>query len=196
MASGFITVLAAYVNHHKITEDNCVLSCHGYMRAINLHGALWGEDQYQQERVNVGRNYSLVTALTNVEAVDVATGSINSCVRQLTFPDRDPRDCPKGLTDLTHVIGELHDNVWSHGKSTGFSLHNVRLYPTLKKRALFRIFFGGLWVRFLRELRRAGIPGIETHQMRSHGVFKRDIHLSMLICRMIGHSSFPGLYWG
>ncbi|MCF3290987.1 hypothetical protein L1027_25035, partial [Escherichia coli] len=162
---GFITVLAAYVNHHKITEDNCVLSCPGYMRAINLHGALWGEDQYQQERVNVGRNYSLVTALTNVEAVDVATGSINSCVRQLTFPDRDPRDCPKGLTDLTHVIGELHDNVWSHGKSTGFSFAQRSAVPhTQKKEHYLEFSLADCGLGFLRELRRAGIPGIETHQ--------------------------------
>ena len=60
---GFITVLAAYVNHHKITEDDCTLPSPEYMRAINLQGALWGEDQYRQERVNVGRNYSLVTEI-------------------------------------------------------------------------------------------------------------------------------------
>ncbi|WP_230852450.1 hypothetical protein [Enterobacter asburiae] len=126
---GFITVLAAYVNHHRIAEENCTLSSPDYMRAINLQGALWGQDQYQQERVNVGKNYSLVTALTNVEAVDTATSSINSCVRQLTFPERDPRDYPKGLTDLTHVIGELHDNVWSHGKSTGFSFAQRSAVP-------------------------------------------------------------------
>ena len=153
------------------------------MRAINLHGALWGEDQYQQERVNVGRNYSLVTALTNVEAVDVATGSINSCVRQLTFPDRDPRDCPKGLTDLTHVIGELHDNVWSHGKSTGFSFAQRSAVPHTQKKEHY--------LEFSENCGELVYPELRLTRMRSHGVFKRDIHLSMLICRMIGHSSFP-----
>lgn len=162
---GFITVLAAYVNHHKITEDDCTLPSPDYMRAINLQGALWGEDQYQQERVNVGRNYSLVTALTNVEAVDIATSSINSCVRQLTFPDRGPTEYPKGLTDLTHVIGELHDNVWSHGKSTGFSFAQRYAVPYTQKREHFLEFsLADCGFGFLRELRRAGIPNIETHQ--------------------------------
>ncbi|HCT7709182.1 TPA: hypothetical protein OT801_003275 [Morganella morganii] len=162
---GFITVLAAYVNHHEITEENCTLSNPDYMRAINLQGALWGEDQYQQERVNVGRNYSLVTALTNVEAVDVATSTINSCVRQLTFPESDPREYPKGLTDLTHVIGELHDNVWSHGKSTGFSFAQRSAVPYTDRREFFLEFsLADCGLGFLRELRRAGMLDIETHQ--------------------------------
>ncbi|MCK7457000.1 hypothetical protein L8P12_16265 [Enterobacter asburiae] len=162
---GFITVLAAYVNHHRIAEENCTLSSPDYMRAINLQGALWGQDQYQQERVNVGKNYSLVTALTNVEAVDTATSSINSCVRQLTFPEREPRDYPKGLTDLTHVIGELHDNVWSHGKSTGFSFAQRSAVPHTNRQEHYLEFsLADCGLGFLRELRRAGIQGIETHR--------------------------------
>ncbi len=162
---GFITVLAAYVNHHGIAEENCQLSSPDYMRAINLQGALWGTDQYQQERVNVGLNYSLVTALTNVEAVDIATSSINSCVRKLTFPDRKQGEYPKGLMDLTHVIGELHDNVWSHGKSTGFSFAQKSAVPyTQKKEHYLEFALADCGYGFLRELRRASIPGIETHK--------------------------------
>lgn len=162
---GFITVLAAYVNHHKIREENCKLPHPDYMRAINLQGALWGKDQYQQERVNVGKHYSLVTALTNVEAVDTATSSINSCVRQLTFPDRGPGEQPKGLTDLTHVIGELHDNVWSHGKSTGFSFAQRYAVPYTNSREHYLEFsLADCGYGFLRELNRVGIPHIETHQ--------------------------------
>lgn len=162
---GFITVLAAYINHHRITEENCSLPGRDYMSAINLHGALWGTDRYQQERVNVGRHYSLVTALTSVDAVDIATTSINNCVRQLTFPGRAPGDYPKGLTDLTHVIGELHDNVWSHGKSSGFSFAQRSAVPYTQRREHYLEFsLADCGLGFLRELRRADIPGIESHQ--------------------------------
>ncbi|MDE4625874.1 hypothetical protein [Klebsiella pneumoniae] len=162
---GFITVLAAYVNHHRITENNCTFTRPGYMQAINMHGALWGEDQYQQERLRVGTNYSLVTALNNVEAVDIATGSINSCVRQLAFPGKGRTDYPKGLTDLTHVIGELHDNVWSHGKSTGFSFAQRSAVPlTQRKEHYLEFSLADYGLGFLKELRRAGISGILSHK--------------------------------
>lgn len=162
---GFITVLAAYVNHHKIAEENCSLSSPGYMQAINLQGALWGVDRYKQERVNVGRHYSLVTALTNVEAVDIATSSINSCVRKLAFPDRCQGEYPKGMIELTRVIGELHDNVWSHGKSTGFSFARRDVVPKTNKSEFYLEFaLADCGYGFLGELRRASIPNIETHK--------------------------------
>ncbi|HHR6224336.1 TPA: hypothetical protein ACS724_002850 [Providencia alcalifaciens] len=164
---GFITVLAAYINHHGIAKEDCLLpeSNSSYMSAVNFQGALWGEDSCSQERINVGRNYSLVTALTNVDAVDMATSSINSCVRQLTFPNRKLSEYPKGLTDLTHVIGELHDNVWSHGKSTGFSFAQRSAVPRTGKREHYLEFsLADCGLGFLRELRRANIPNVNTHE--------------------------------
>lgn len=162
---GFISVLAAYINYHRITEENCDLPNLEYMQAINLHGALWGTDQYPQERINVGTNYSLVTALKSVEAVDTATGAINGCVRRLTFPDRSPEFYPQGLLDLTHVIGELHDNVWSHGKSTGFSFAQKYAVPRTNREEYYLEFsLADCGLGFLKELQRAKIPNIRTHQ--------------------------------
>lgn len=162
---GFITVLAAYINHHRIMKDDCIFPCPNYMHAINLQEALWGKDQYSKTRVNDDKNYSPVTALTNVEAVDVATSSINSCVRQLTFLDRSPNEYPKGITDLTHVIGELHDNVWSHGKSTGFSFAQRYPVPCTQNTEYFLEFsLADCGYGFLEELKHAGIPNIKTHQ--------------------------------
>ena len=160
---GYIAVLAAYINHNRIPEEHCSLPGEGYMQAIGMPMALWGEDRYGQGRVNVGRNYSLVTALKSVEAVDTATSSINSCIRQLTFPDRDVY--PSGITELNHVVGELHDNVWSHGRSTGFSFALKWAVPhTCRTDHYLEFALADCGMGFLRELRRAGINGIESHQ--------------------------------
>lgn len=160
---GYIAVLAAYVNHHGIPESNCDLPGDGYLNAIGLHKALWGEDRYEQGRINVGTNYSLVTALKNVEAVDTATSSINSCIRRLTFPER--QVYPQGVSDLTHVVGELHDNVWSHGKSTGFSFAQKWAVPRTQRQEYYLEFaLADCGMGFLRELQRAGIAGIDNHR--------------------------------
>lgn len=160
---GYIAVLAAYINHCRIPEENCELPGEGYMKAIGMHKALWGTDRYEQERVNVGRNYSLVTALQSVEAVDTATSSINSCIRQLTFPDREV--LPTGITELTHVVGELHDNVWSHGRSTGFSFALKSAVPHTQRTEHYLEFaLADCGLGFLGELRRANFREIENHQ--------------------------------
>ncbi|NEK83097.1 MAG: hypothetical protein G3W58_18020 [Pantoea ananatis] len=160
---GYVAVLAAYINQHRIPEENCPLPGVGYMHAIGMHKALWGQDKYEQERINVGRNYSLVTALQSVEAVDTATSSINSCIRKLAFPDR--QDYPEGITQLNHVVGELHDNVWSHGRSTGFSFALKSAVPHTQRSDHYLEFaLADCGMGFLRELKRAGIKEIDTHE--------------------------------
>jgi len=72
-------------------------------------------DEGACERLNEGRNYASITALRNAEQVDNATTTINNCIRSLAG-----NNDSKGISELTKVVGELHDNVWSHGKSTGF----------------------------------------------------------------------------
>lgn len=159
---GYLVILAAYINHHRLEERNCFLPHDDYLQAVGLHAALWGREDVRQRR-NVGKNYSLVTALKSVEAVDIATSSINSCIRRLAFPDGGPY--PEGLTNLMHVVGELHDNVWSHGRSTGFSFAQKSAVPKTKKTEHYLEFaLADCGLGFLAELKRAGIKGIETHQ--------------------------------
>lgn len=160
---GCMVILAAYINHHRITERNCLLPNEGYLQAVGLHYSLWGRDGHQHARTNVGRNYSMVTALKSVEAVDIATSSINSCIRRLAFPNGGPY--PQGLSDLMHVVGELHDNVWSHGRSTGFSFAQKSAVPHTKKQEFYLEFaLADCGLGFLQELKRANIPNIDTHQ--------------------------------
>jgi hypothetical protein len=90
----------------------------GYASAIGLSRLLWGQDNYQAHRVNEGKNYSTLTLLDAAEATDRATEHINSCVR-LLITNEEYQEFVAGLCD---VIGDLHDNVWSHGQSSGVSM--------------------------------------------------------------------------
>lgn len=116
---GYLVALTAYLHHHRIEQRN--FNCHadntGYFAAMAMSKALWNSDTYDQQRVNEGRSYSVITPLHNEEAVDIATTTINSCIRTFTQGKHHT-----GITDLFHVVGELHDNVWSHGLSSGFSM--------------------------------------------------------------------------
>lgn len=160
---GFLAVLSAYINNRGLAEEQCTLPGDGYLQAIGIHAALWGQDRYEQPRINVGTNYSLITPLRSVEAVDDATSTINSCIRRLVFPERE--SYPDGVNDLMHVVGELHDNVWSHGRSTGFSLAQKSAVPYTGRQQHFLEFaLADCGMGFLSELRRANIRDIVTHK--------------------------------
>jgi len=160
---GGMAVLAAYINQHNLEQGQCCLPNEGYMQAVGLYGALWGNDSYGQERVNVGVNYSMVTPLISAETVNEATTSINNCIRRLAYPDGTPY--PTGITTLNHVVGEMHDNVWSHGRSTGYSFAQKSAVPYTNRQDHYLEFaLADCGMGFLRELRRVNIPGVVTHQ--------------------------------
>lgn len=117
---GFWAPFAAECSERHISFHQIVFATaaqEGYARAIKLENVLErGVDSYPHERVNCGKNYSPITALSCAALTDRANSTINSCLRHL---------CPGGagrLNDLCAVVGELHDNVWSHGMSTGYSM--------------------------------------------------------------------------
>lgn len=128
----------------------------GYARAIEIERALGQKDTYPYERHGAGTNYSPLVLLESPEETDHATQEINSCIRGLfgepeyaTFVSR-----------MCELVGDLLDNVWSHGKSTGFSMaqkwkHNDGF--------CFELAVADCGLGFLRELRRAGIPGIDDN---------------------------------
>jgi hypothetical protein len=117
---GFLTVLAAWATIQKIPYERILVPAQnrGYLNAIGLNPALGGPDSYAYDRKNAGKKYSPLTPLRDEYAVDLATTSVNGCMRQmLSAIVRDDF-----LAYLCRVVGELHDNVWSHGKAPGFSL--------------------------------------------------------------------------
>lgn len=87
-----------------------------YFITIGLYKQLWGHiDNFN--RINCGSKYSPIVRLDSLEHVDQATTEICSCINNMVDHKKS-----HGIASLHSVIGELHDNVWSHGKSTGFSM--------------------------------------------------------------------------
>lgn len=163
---GFIAVLAAFCKKMGIKKSKFTTATsvqYNYLDAMKLYETLWGIDNYSYDRKNNGIKYSCLTHLYNEDQVDSSTTSINSCIRKFVS---DCNPYPKGITSLLHVVGELHDNVWSHGKASGFSLaqkiHNFDRSDFIIEFALADHGMG-----FLAELRRIGLDrssGITSHK--------------------------------
>lgn len=161
--SGFVAVLAAFIRSHGITQDK--VSCHteynsGYLRAIGLSLAVWGEDDYEPRRVNAGSTYATLTHLQSKDAVDAATGQINGCLRKMAQKTT-YRDSP-AFRELLAVVGELHDNVWSHGLNSGFSTAQRRV--CVENGPVLEFALADCGMGFLNELRRARVAGVSTDQ--------------------------------
>lgn len=152
---GFWVSLAAYARNNGIKYEDIEFDDDehkGYGAAIGLPAALGESDKYPFARRNEGLNYSGLVLLENAEATDRATNDVNGCIRNLC----------KGLgvdqfaKDLCEVVGDVHDNVWSHGKSTGFSMAQRWRKPGTDEH-LFEFALADCGYGFLRELRRVGL---------------------------------------
>jgi hypothetical protein len=124
-----------------------------YATAIGLNAALDGEDRYTFERKNEGTNYSGLVLLATPEETDRATSQINGCIRAL-FPE------PENLhfvRTLCEVVGDLHDNVWSHGKATGFSMAQKWRNPHARDAYHLEFALADCGYGFRRELLRVGL---------------------------------------
>lgn len=157
---GFIVALTAFLYVHKVEErhfdsDPDVAS---YLRTMAFSKALWKiEDSIN--RVNLGRNYSVITPLHSAEIVDDATSSINSCIRGMSNGV-----VSKGMSDLFHVVGELHDNVWSHGLSSGFSMAQRQKVPnTGGDDYYFEFALADSGLGFLNEMKNSKMD-VKTHK--------------------------------
>lgn len=162
---GFIAALAAYLCHKQVGQECLTYASEdnkGYLAAVGLSKALWGVDDYKFERRNAGVNYAPLTPLASQDAVDEATTQINGCLRAYASQGHMDYSKSPAFKDLTHVVGELHDNVWSHGMHTGFSTAQRRNLNDEDHIIEFSLADCG--VGFLDELRRSGIPGVETHR--------------------------------
>lgn len=123
-----------------------------YARAIGLEKALNQVDHYYYERKNSGKNYSELVLLNSSDDTDKANSTINSCIRHL-FSDSQLSDF---VSDLCDVVGDLHDNVWSHGKSTGFSMAQ-KWQDYSSKQDCFEFALADCGFGFLKELQRVGL---------------------------------------
>ncbi|WP_144425208.1 hypothetical protein [Pseudomonas fluorescens] len=162
---GFIASMAAYLSYKGVGQDDFVVLSQGnqgYFSAMGLSKALWGNDDYQFSRKNVGLNYSLLTPLASQDAVDDATAQINGCLRRLGSEAAADYSQSPAFKELLHVVGELHDNVWSHGLSTGFSMAQRRSCGANSTDFYIEFALADCGLGFLEELRLAKTPGIQS----------------------------------
>jgi hypothetical protein len=161
-APGFWTALAALARAHGLGTQQLRFwsqEQRGYASAVGLDLALDHRDGYPYERRNEGKNYSGLVLLASAEATDKATEDVNGCIRTL-FQDENLQSFVRNLCD---VVGDLHDNVWSHGKSTGYSMaQKWRKTGTDDYYLEFALADSGLG--FLRELQRVGLKEANSHE--------------------------------
>lgn len=136
----------------------------GYAQAIGIETALNQQDRYPFGRVNQGNRYCPLTVIADRDDVDKATADVTGCVRAQFSKD----ELKPFVAELCDVIGDLHDNVWSHGESTGISAAQ-RWHKPYAADGIDCIEFAlaDCGVGFLRELQRAGIAqelGISDHK--------------------------------
>ncbi|MFM8331584.1 MAG: hypothetical protein ACKN9T_07835 [Candidatus Methylumidiphilus sp.] len=153
---GFWVALAAYARANRIPYEKIQFSSdhqRGYSEAIKLPFALNNTDTYSFSRVKEGQNYSGLVLLESDVSTDDATRTVNGCIRHFCI----------GLgvdlfaNSFCKVVGDLHDNVWSHGKSTGFSMAQKWKKIGAKNDFIFEFGLADCGLGFLRELKRVGL---------------------------------------
>ncbi|EKO3524411.1 hypothetical protein K7V76_004325 [Vibrio fluvialis] len=148
---GYLAALTAFLKEKRTSERgfDCDRTLNGYLETLGLYNILW--DRPAPHRVAHGRNYTPITQLSSAEATDDVTTSINGCIRHFTGYTGG------GLIDLTHVVGELLDNVWSHGQSTGFAMAQKTAVPHTNGEDHYLEFsVADRGIGFLEETRRTG----------------------------------------
>lgn len=156
LTPGTLVVLTAFANLKHLTREHVLLrgATGGYASAIGLSKALWGVDDYEFERRKEGKNYSTLEHLGNPEATDTATSRINSCIRSF-IGNQLPAEF---VAKLCEIVGDLHENVWAHGRASGFSMAQKWPVPwTLRRDHYLEFALADAGIGFLNEMRRVGM---------------------------------------
>lgn len=142
-----VALLAAFIKRNKLNEDFLYLSPNAtsYLETVDFYRIVFGKERVNCQR-NVGKTYSPLVDLSHPENTDIATTQICDCISLC---------CPNCCYDVFDVIGELHDNVWSHGNSFGFSI--AQKY---KDKIIFAVVDTGLG--FKKVLNNANIEDINS----------------------------------
>lgn len=128
-----------------------------YAKTIKIERALGLNDTYPHPRKGAGENYSPLVLLESREQTDTATSEINSCIRRL-FGEPEHAEFVSVMCEL---VGDLLDNVWAHGQSTGFSMAQKWNSPPDFN---FEFAIADCGMGFLRELQRVGSPNISDDE--------------------------------
>jgi hypothetical protein len=153
---GYWVALVAQARATGIAFDQLGLSKdqRGYLQALRAPEVLGLEDTYPHVRIRQGVNYSPLVSLNSEGVVDAATSAMQGCIRSLVSPDLQN----DFASDLCDVVGDLHDNVWSHAQSPGVSMAqkwNARGWGNAEQVIEFALADSGRG--FLGELHRVGL---------------------------------------
>lgn len=159
---GFWVILAAFAWRRRISPDNIRANekHQGYLSAMGFSRAFGQRDDFPFDRKNEGINYSTLAHLDRPESTDDATSTINSCLRNSLG-----KELPKEFVEmLCDVVGDLHENVWAHGKASGFSLTQkwkTSPWNPLSRDYCLEFALADSGIGFLREVKNVGL-GITT----------------------------------
>ncbi len=118
---GFWVVLCALAKRLRIARGGVAFledENRSLAEAIGVSRAIWGKGLKYDQKGGKGKTFSRVEHLCSSESTDSATTGINGCLRK--FFTGTPYESFCDI--MCDVVGDLHDNVWSHGKSSGFSM--------------------------------------------------------------------------
>jgi hypothetical protein len=174
---GFWTAYVARARSRNLCLQDLSISSGilGYAKAIAIERALGQPDTYEHERIRAGANYSPLVLLESREGTDSATGEINRCIRSLFGEEQ----YAEFVSSICELVGDLLDNVWAHGKATGFSMAQKWRDPP--DGFLFEFAVADCGLGFLRELRRVGMTiaddraAIEWCIQPGNSTKKRDV---------------------
>lgn len=154
---GFWVAICSLIKYKNISVESFHLEFDEnhkqYVSAIGLTRAIWGIDSFQYARINEGLNYSPVAHLNTPEDTNSASATINSCIRNF-MSENSHQDF---VNELCDVVGDVHDNVWSHGMASGFSMAQKWRVPNSSGSNFYLEFaLADCGLGFLGELKRTG----------------------------------------
>lgn len=160
-APGYWVCATALAHKAGVTLDEMQLNPAyiSYAKALCIESVLGQKDSYPHTRHNRGANYSPLVVLASQNETDSANETICSCIQQ-QFAGIHLKPF---VDELLSVVGDLHDNVWSHGCSTGISMAQY----WGGKRATIEFALADCGYGLLGELKRSGYAlqkGISTHK--------------------------------
>lgn len=156
--AGFWVALAAHARANNASINDLIFlntEKYNYASAIRLPVALGDPDNYPYQRSNEGINYAGLVLLDSRDKTDNATAQINNCIRSQC----NELNIDSFVKELCEVVGDLHDNVWSHGRETGFSMFQ-KLHSNNPNDVEFEFALADYGIGFLRELQRVGFSEV------------------------------------
>lgn len=183
---GFWAAIASLLRSRSIAFDKIQFTggqARQHAKIIGLPSILGINSYYRRNAIaDKGRGCSGLTLFENKKTADAATQTINECI--------EVQCAGLGLDNfarqLCNVVEGLHDNVWSHGKSTGISMFQSWKNPYFSEDVLLEFGLADSGLGFLRELKRIGFDDVGNHQSAIDWCIRKGHSSKLPAARYIG----------